>query len=248
MYRMKEIDRSFRIGVSNQSGRDKQLSRLRLISKSKSKVPRALKKKISKNARNQRKEMREKFGIKIPNNTREALLLDRMNGDNKWAEAIKKEMDALDQLGVFQYHDPGVKFARSEGWQYAPMRMIFDIKHDLRRKARFVVGGHVIDSSEHMTYSSTIKDISVKLMMLIAVKFGLGMMSGDIGNAFCTAPCAEKIWSTCGAEFGKREGAVVVLKRALYGLKTASASFHKFFGDFLRELGLNRQEQTKTYG
>ena len=237
MYRMKEIDRSFRIGVLKQSGRDKQLSRLRLISKSKSTVPRALKKKISKNARNQRKEMREKFGIKIPNNTREALLLDRMNGDNKWAEAIKKEMDALDRLGVFQYHDPGVKFARSDGWQYAPMRMIFDIKHDLRRKARFVVGGHVIDSSEHMTYSSTIKDISVKLMMLIAVKFGLGMMSGDIGNAFCTAPCAEKIWSTCGAEFGKREGAVVVLKRALYGLKTASASFHKFFGDFLRELG-----------
>eukprot|EP00957_Ditylum_brightwellii_P040384 3056389-Ditylum_brightwellii.AAC.1 len=65
-----------------------------------------------------------------------------MNGGNKWAEAIKKEMDALDWLDVFQYHDLGVKFARSDGWQYVPMRMIFNIKHDLRRKARFVVGGH----------------------------------------------------------------------------------------------------------
>eukprot|EP00957_Ditylum_brightwellii_P177809 13544274-Ditylum_brightwellii.AAC.1 len=73
------------------------------------------------------------------------------------------------------------------------MHMIFDIKHDLRRKARFVVGGHVIDSSEHTTYSSMIKDISVRLMMLVAAKCGLGMVSGDIGNAFCTAACAEKI-------------------------------------------------------
>ena len=165
------------------------------------------------------------------------MLLDKKNGDSKWAEAICKEMDALERLGVFQYHDARTKFHWQDGWQYAPMHMIFDIKHDLRRKARFVVGGHVIDSSEHTTYSSTIKDISVRLMMLVAAKYGLGMISGDIGNAFCTAPCAEKIWSVAGEQFGDKKGAIVVLKRALYGLKTASASFHKFLGDFLREMG-----------
>eukprot|EP00957_Ditylum_brightwellii_P066651 5058100-Ditylum_brightwellii.AAC.1 len=37
--------------------------------------------------------------------------------------------------------------------------MILDIKHDLRRKARFVVGGHMIDSSNHTIYSSTVLDI-----------------------------------------------------------------------------------------
>eukprot|EP00957_Ditylum_brightwellii_P146999 11191614-Ditylum_brightwellii.AAC.1 len=63
-------------------------------------------------------------------------------------------------------------------------------------------------------------------MMLVAVKYGLGMISGDIGNALCTAPCAEKIWSVAGEQFGDKNGAIVVLKRALYGLKTASASFH----------------------
>eukprot|EP00957_Ditylum_brightwellii_P098639 7514092-Ditylum_brightwellii.AAC.1 len=62
-------------------------------------------------------------------------------------------------------------------------------------------------------------------------------MSGDIGNAYCTAPCAEQIWSVTGDDFGPRKGLVVTLKRALYGLKTASASFHKFFNNFLRELG-----------
>eukprot|EP00957_Ditylum_brightwellii_P144154 10983309-Ditylum_brightwellii.AAC.1 len=62
-------------------------------------------------------------------------------------------------------------------------------------------------------------------------------MSGDIGNAFCIAPYAEKIWSTAGDEFGHRKGAIMVLKWALYGLKTASASFHKHLGDFLRQMG-----------
>eukprot|EP00957_Ditylum_brightwellii_P182646 13911948-Ditylum_brightwellii.AAC.1 len=145
-------------------------------------------------------------------------------------------MDALERLWVFQYHDERTKFHWNDGWQYAPMHMIFAIKHDLCRKVRFVAGGHVIDSSEHTSYSSTIKDILVRLMMLVAAKYGLGMLSREIGNAFCTAPCAEKIRSEAGEQFGEKKGAMVVLKQAIYGLKTASASFHKFLGDFLCEM------------
>jgi hypothetical protein len=62
-------------------------------------------------------------------------------------------------------------------------------------------------------------------------------MTGDIGNAFPTAPCAEKVWSKCGPEFGDQEGAIVTLQRTLYGLKTASRSFHEFFGDTLQQMG-----------
>ena len=54
-----------------------------------------------------------------------------------------------------------------------------------------MAGGHVVDFMEHTTYSSTIKDVSVRLMVLIAVKNGLGLMDGDIVNALCTGPCAE---------------------------------------------------------
>ena len=73
-------------------------------------------------------------------------------------------------MNVFKYHNPNTVFSKDDGWQFAPMRMIFDIKHDLRHKARFVVGGHVVDSSNHTTYSSTVQDLSVKLMLLLAVK------------------------------------------------------------------------------
>ena len=59
-------------------------------------------------------------------------------------------------------------------------------------------------------------------MILIVVKNWLGIMAEDIVNAFCTSPCAENIWSFCGAEFGTRCGAVVVLNQDLYGLNMAS--------------------------
>jgi hypothetical protein len=95
----------------------------------------------------------------------------------------------------------------------------------------------VIDSSDYTTYSSVIENLSVRLLFLAAAHQGLGIMTGDIGNAFPTAPCAEKVWSKCGPEFGDQEGAIVTLQRALYGLKTASRSFHEFFGDTLRRMG-----------
>eukprot|EP00957_Ditylum_brightwellii_P146938 11187025-Ditylum_brightwellii.AAC.1 len=42
--------------------------------------------------------------------------------------------------------------------------------------------------------------------MLVAAKYGLGMISGDIGDDFCTALCAKKIWSVAGEQFGERKG------------------------------------------
>ena len=71
------------------------------------------------------------------------------------------------------------------------MKLIFDIKpQDLRHKVRLVVRGHVVDSSEHTTYLSAIKDIYVRTHQMIAVKTILVIMAGDIENYFCTALCA----------------------------------------------------------
>ena len=68
-----------------------------------------------------------------------------------------------------------------------------------------------MNSKEYTTYLSTIKYVSIIIMILISVKNGLGIMTGDIGNEFYMAPCAENIWACCGVEFGPRRGAVVSL-------------------------------------
>ena len=73
---------------------------------------------------------------------------------------------------------------------------------------------------EHIIYSYTIKDMPVRLMILIYVNNGLGLMAEDIVNALCTAPCAENIFSCCDAWFCARCGSEVVLRRSLYGFNT----------------------------
>ena len=147
-------------------------------------------------------------------------------------------MTELERLGVFQLYTTKNKFEKKYGWQYAIMNMIFGVKQkDLLHNSRLVGGGNIVDFTEHTKYSYTIKYLSVRLMILIDLKNGLGLVAGDIGNALCRAPCAENIWSCYGAEFGPRCGAAVVLKWDLYVLKTESNSFHKYYGDFLRDLG-----------
>jgi hypothetical protein len=111
---------------------------------------------------------------------------------------------------VFKFHAPNHKCDRKNGWQFAPRHMIFDVKQqDMRYKAQPVVGGHMIDSSDHTTYSSVIENISVWLLFLATTHQGLDIMTGNIGNAFPMATCAEKVWSKFGPEFGDQEGAIV---------------------------------------
>ena len=88
-------------------------------------------KSTSRNTRVQSRLMKEKFGIKIPNSTKEALLLDKINGDSKWFDAIQKELNALESLGVWKFHRIGHRMPNEH--QRAPLRMIFDVKkEDLR--------------------------------------------------------------------------------------------------------------------
>ena len=72
-------------------------------SEAKYKIPRALENKLSHNQLNKKIRVCEKFGIKVPNSTREALMMDRMNNNTLWEDDTTKDISALERLGVFQY-------------------------------------------------------------------------------------------------------------------------------------------------
>ena len=65
----------------------------------------------------------------------------------------------------------------------------------------------------------------------------LKLITGDIGNAFVQALTTEKVWSRAGREFRNREGCVVIIKKALYGLATSARRWSLALGDVLREMG-----------
>jgi hypothetical protein len=72
--------------------------------------------------------------------------------------------------------------------------MIFDVKvGSLKRKARYVAGGHETEPPAEMTYASVVSRESVWLAFLIAALNDLTLLSADIQNAYLTSPCQEKI-------------------------------------------------------
>jgi hypothetical protein len=113
--------------------------------------------------------------------------------------------------------------------------LIFDIKVDFTRKARFCAGGHTTDTLAAMTYSSVVSRDSVRIGFMLAALNGLDVMACDLENAYLNAPCVEKIWFKGGIECGSDKVGVVV--RALYGLKSAGASWHATLAQALHDIG-----------
>ena len=95
-----------------------------------------------------------KFGVRVPRHKGDARKLDAENGDTKWHDAEQAEMTQLFEYEVFE--DYGVKKAKPPGYTFIRVHFVYDCKHDLRRKARMVAGGHmtipssVTDGSGHL--------------------------------------------------------------------------------------------------
>jgi hypothetical protein len=171
-----------------------------------------------------------KFGIRIPKTVAEALQLDKENGNTYWSDAISKEMSKAKVSyvpidGVLPEDVRSNRVDQLRGFQEIRCHIIFDVKMDFTRKARFVAGGHMTKAPNSLTYSSVVSRESVKIAFLIAAMNDLDIMTCDIGNGYLNAPCRENIWFVAGAECGPElQGMVCKLVRALYGLKSSGAA------------------------
>ena len=87
-----------------------------------------------------------------------------------------------------------------------------------------------------LTYSSVVSRDSVRLAFLIAALNNLDILACDISNAYLHATCKEKIWFLGGDETGNDKGKVLVITRALYGLKSSGAAWHAKLAGTLQEM------------
>jgi Reverse transcriptase (RNA-dependent DNA polymerase) len=174
------------------------------------------------NTRYIRKE--DKYGIQIPKSVNEALRIDRETGTAFWSEAIKKEMKVI--LPAVRLLNHGEK--APVGYQMVPCQMVFDVKVDFSRKARYVGGGHVTQPPTTQTYASVVSRESVRIAFVYATLNGLDIMAGDVQGAYLNAPCKEKVYTICGPEFGPENiGKIAVIEKALYGLKTSAFAWRE---------------------
>jgi Reverse transcriptase (RNA-dependent DNA polymerase) len=180
-----------------------------------------------------------KFGLEVPSNITHAFYLDRVNdytGEDSWAHAIKKELAQLEEYNTFSELADDVDLA--ETFKEFPYQFDFDVKFDLRKKARLVSGGHQTDPPTEDIYSGAVEFMTVRLCFLIASMNGLLICAADIGNAYLHGPTREEVFIIAGREFGAhRVGKRILIVGGLYGLRSSGARFHEHISRVLRQLG-----------
>jgi len=183
-----------------------------------------------------------KFGIEIPKTVEEAYEIDRATGASHWARAIEKEMrnvkvafEKLDGITEDKMRTGKVK----PEFTYCSTHMIFNIKMDgkFTRKARLVADGHKTQPLSSITYSSVVSRDSIRITLTLASLNSLDVSSCDIGNAYLNAACREKLWTVAGPEFGSDKGSVMIIARALYGLKSSGAAWRSSLAETMEALG-----------
>jgi hypothetical protein len=174
-----------------------------------------------------------KYRVELLKSVKQALAIDRNTGTRFWTDAIEKEMKNV--LPAFEFRDDDVM---PPGFKKIDCHMVFDVKLDLVHKVRLIAGGHQTDPLKESVYSSVISCDSVHLAFLTAALIDLEILSADIQNAYLNAPTKEKIYMIVGPEFGQgKEGRLVMIVQALYGLRLSGARWHGHLVATLREAG-----------
>ena len=179
-------------------------------------------------------ERTHKYGIRIPKNVKEAIEIDKANENTLWWTALMQEMKNV--RPAFEVHEGDA--SKLVGYQKIKCHVIWDVKlgENFRRKARLVAGGHTTDPPSSITYSSVVSRESVRIALTVAALNGLDILACDIQNAYLTADCREKIYTIAGDEFGSEAGKVMIVKKALYGLKSSGAAFRSLLAQTIWDL------------
>eukprot|EP00986_Skeletonema_menzelii_P007778 scaffold3101_cov93-Skeletonema_menzelii.AAC.1 len=179
------------------------------------------------------------FGVKVPRNHDQAVQFDDENGNTLWQDAEKKEIDQLFEYKVFDDRGHRRNAQVPEGYKKITLHMVYACKHDGRRKARVVAGGHLTDPPLESVYSGVVSLRGIRIIVFLSELNDLEVWQTDIGNAFLEAKTTEKVYVITGGEFGELKDHLFVIVGSLYGLKTSAKRFHEVLSDVLREMGFS---------
>jgi hypothetical protein len=115
----------------------------------------------------------DKYGIQLPKTVCEALHIDKETRTSFWSDSNKKEMQVI--LPAVHILESGAK--PPVGYQVIPCHMVFDVKVDFSRKARYVGGGHVTKPPATQTYASVVSWESVRIVFLYSTLNDLNILS-----------------------------------------------------------------------
>ena len=133
---------------------------------------------IVSSVKSQIKRTTNKYGIEMPvpgkNIVQKAIYLDHQNGDTLWKDSLANEMGNL--MIAFKILEPGQK--APPGWFKAKGHIIFDVKMDFTRKARWVKDGHKTPDSTTSSFGGVVSRESIRIVLTYANFLGLPVIGG----------------------------------------------------------------------
>jgi hypothetical protein len=99
-----------------------------------------------------KRKVTHKYGLEVPTSIEHACLLDEKNGDKYWRDDLSKEMK---NVGIaFQILSEGQH--EHVGWAKVTGHIIFDVKMNCTRKARWVLDGYKTPNPIGSTYAGVV--------------------------------------------------------------------------------------------
>ena len=139
-----------------------------------------------------------------------------------WRDALKKEM--YNVRAAFEILDEGAH--APHGWKQVTGHLVWDVKMDFTRKARWVLDSHKTPDPIGSTYAGMVSRESVRIALTYAALNDLDVFAADIQNAYLQAPSSQKDYIICGPVFGVENiGRTALIHCALYGGKAAGRDF-----------------------
>ena len=158
------------------------------------------------------------------------------NGNTLWWGAVCQDTKNL-RPAFDPWEKPEVNIPPV--YQDIKFHLIFDIKMGEKfcQNPHFVAGGHMTETPSTSTYAYVVSRDLERIALTISVLNQLEIFSCDIHNAYLTDDCQEKIWTCAGPEFGSKAGTIIIVRKALYGLKSSGAYFFVHLAKTLHGIG-----------
>lgn len=171
---------------------------------------------------------------KEPNTWNEML---RHKYREEWLKAVEVEYQELLRTHTFEIR------SESEADSFViPTRFVFTYKLDedgflAKFKARLVVRGDLQPWTGEDTYASTLAARVFRFLMAITAYFGLETRQFDAVNAFLNAKMRKPAWIRLPNGYNL-PGKILLLLKALYGLRISPLLWYDHLHDLMKDLGL----------
>ncbi|GMF40654.1 unnamed protein product [Phytophthora fragariaefolia] len=163
----------------------------------------------------------------------------------KWIEALEKEYYDLMRNNAW------VLVERPKGKKILGSKWVFGRKRNhkgevVRHRARITIKGCQQEYGVNFwdTYAPVVSHESVKLVLLLALHYGLPCEDVEFVTAFLSGPIGDdvEIYMEMPDYFNDGSGRVCRLLRSLYGLKQAPLIWYKMLDEHLRSCGFKRSK------